>query len=102
MRGLRSLVLAQHVDAASFAVFALLFPALMHMEMNPVIGATYTNAGVLGVVALKSGAALSITYWIRRTTTMRRTVLAAVILGAISGAIGAGGNLASLWIMVNR
>jgi hypothetical protein len=102
MRGLRALVVAQGVDAASFAVFALLFPAFMHTEVNPIIGATYAQAGIFGVVVLKSVAALSIVYWIRRTTIMRRTVLAAVILGAISGAIGAGGNLASLWLMVNR
>lgn len=102
MRGLRALVLGQGLDAASFAVFLLLYPAMAHSEMNPLIGATYAVGGVLAVVTIKVGTALAAVYWVRRAVKPSRAVPVVVLLAAISGAIGAGGNIASLWFTLHR
>lgn len=100
-RQARRLTAVLLADALSFAAFMLLVGQGLHTERNVLVGAVYASTGVMGVVALKLGAAGLFEWRARRVSRpVSRPYLAgfAVLSSlAIAGTlVGAGMNLAAL------
>ena len=95
------LVLAQALDAFTFAGFYLVIGAGVHAERNPLVTALLAMGGVQFVVLIKVGIAAFVGWrhdHTRRPLSARyvrlRTV--AVAVAAASGIVGAGFNLAAI------
>ena len=91
--------MAQAIDAASLAVFYALAHPVGLGEQNPIILALLTLGGIQLVIIAKVGAAL-VTAW--RSHRMGRLRIARLAMAAavLSGAIGAGFNVAAIALTV--
>ena len=97
------LFVALVADAATFALFmTLVGSASVHVERNPLIGATFAFAGIAGVIGLKLVAGIVIVWRAQRLEDARwhasfwwmyAFASSLVIAGTITGA---GFNVASL------
>lgn len=92
--------MAQGMDAASLAVFYSLAHPVGLTEQNPLVLALMAAGGVQLVIMAKVGTAL-VAAWRSRRLTGTRLARLAMAAATISGSIGAGFNLAAIFLVVH-
>jgi hypothetical protein len=94
------LLFAQSMDAATFLAFYLFIGAGTYAERNPILLAIMAVGGIWLVAAMKVGTAMLVARRFDRPVAARAwyrpTATVLVSIGAASGIVGAGANLAAI------